>query len=682
MPVYDVTQAPYNADPTGVSDATAAIQAAVDDSQDGTGGTVPLGGEVLIPAGDFLMNGASSGDFYNGVAMNNGILIPEVAGGATSDPKPGSIKIRGQGKSTRLIFNNDNMIMFRNSTMYTDIEDLTIVGSTVMDPTNVDWTKNQIGMSFSPTDFQDFSSGWNLSWNTARNIAMHNLRIGLHFMSGGAFASDIYRSRFFNFTMRECGVGLYLQTNPNKSITMTAVATDDFSVGDEIQGGTSGALATINKITGSSPTYTFFYQLYDNDTNFTTAAETITNNTATGSATKNTSAPAKGDPPGNNRHTFNSFDINSVHIGYLNETGDTNSFQHLEINNTRNDGPQVALVPDTIPTAIVMHSNDPNNSNLSNVGNTFINLPFELNVRNIYMKGLVSRNDFYGTPTGGTVQTSYSAAGGESIGDTTIIVDTALVSVDATGVIRLIDVSDGDKIYPIRYSSQTGFTFTLANIDVAAADAGTNTTTVVESAAFGSVQYGDLVLNKTRSNAVSYVTEVVDSSTLKIWPPIVGQTTGDAIEINAVPIAIDTADVVDYTDGSRHPKFEDVFPKSGSSFNIILGGGSFVIPSKDDFFLTTNHWTSKAIPDGNMAFIYDTEELKVKKGDGDYGVLQTGVAATGESKFDSGTTAARDLLSPSDGWTWHDTTTGEDQIFHTATGWKKILRVDGNQECS
>ena len=86
-------------------------------------------------------------------------------------------------------------------------------------------------------------------------------------------------------------------TTGYKSITTTAVATDDFSVGDEIEGGTSGARAIITAITGSSPTYTFHYFLIgDPLTDFQTAAETITNNDATGSATKDGNIPTDQGP--------------------------------------------------------------------------------------------------------------------------------------------------------------------------------------------------------------------------------------------------------------------------------------------------------------------------------------------------------------------------------------------------
>ena len=49
--------------------------------------------------------------------------------------------------------------------------------------------------------------------------------------------------------------------------------------------------------------------------------------------------------------------------------------------------------------------------------------------------------------------------------------------------------------------------FTLSNVIIAAADAAT-TTTIQESGAFTNALRGDLVINHTRSEAISYVIEV------------------------------------------------------------------------------------------------------------------------------------------------------------------------------
>ena len=82
-----------------------------------------------------------------------------------------------------------------------------------------------------------------------------------------------------------------------KSITTTAVGTDDFAVGDEIQDSVSGARGILTLIAGSSPTYTFHYYLIgDPQVLFDSTASTITNNDATGSATKDANPPANQGP--------------------------------------------------------------------------------------------------------------------------------------------------------------------------------------------------------------------------------------------------------------------------------------------------------------------------------------------------------------------------------------------------
>lgn len=155
------------------------------------------------------------------------------------------------------------------------------------------------------------------------------------------------------------------------------------------------------------------------------------------------------------------------------------------------------------------------------------------------------------TGSGGSVdKTEYSATGGEAIGATTLTVD-GTIAADVTGKtlgqsLVLVDVSDSNREYVLRFSSYAAATgvVTLANVDIVAADSGTTTTHITETGAFTGAKVGDLVLNKTRSNAVSYVSEVVDANNVNIDPPITGQTTGDAIELNAIPVTVNTADNV------------------------------------------------------------------------------------------------------------------------------------------
>ncbi len=108
------------------------------------------------------------------------------------------------------------------------------------------------------------------------------------------------------------------------------------------------------------------------------------------------------------------------------------------------------------------------------------------------------------------------------------------------GVIRLVDTSASAE-YRIRFTSWSSSTFTLASSTIASADSGTNTTTIVESGAFASSKVGDLVVNVTRGNAVSYITVITDNNTVTISPAITGQTTADEIRLNVLPVATTTS---------------------------------------------------------------------------------------------------------------------------------------------
>jgi hypothetical protein len=152
---------------------------------------------------------------------------------------------------------------------------------------------------------------------------------------------------------------------------------------------------------------------------------------------------------------------------------------------------------------------------------------------------------------GDTNKTEYSATGGEAVGDATLTVDGSIAAdvpnKDNGGTLVLVDVSDDNQEYYIRFSSFVAATgvVTLANT-VVTAEAGTDTDTIVDTGVFtaAAVKVGDLVLNKSRSDAVSYISARTDDNTIQINPPITGQTTADNIEINAVPVIVNTADNV------------------------------------------------------------------------------------------------------------------------------------------
>lgn len=465
-------------------------------------------------------------------------------------------------------------------------------------------------------------------------------------------------------------------TTGYRSITTTAVGVDDFSVGDEIEGATSGARGILTLIAGSSPTYTFHYYIIgDPQTDFQTAAETITNNDATGSATKDGIAPANQGPAlatwfTNNAfpavtHANTTFDIDddgtaegygytlncnsnpltevyewTQHVGRNGETGTTNTDgiegeQYVgptvylaytgAVTGTISEGSDVTQETSGATGIVVSHDTTLNQILLRDtrgtfathatletltdndtggtveidsaaVGfNAFTDAPLgrlaggrwfgprgellsnwlsadENNFQLIDSAGIertrpiaisLSASNLVGTDettatddyvvahrltglAGAIDKTEYSAVGGEAIGATTIVVDGSITA-DTAGksagaVLNIRDASDNNQHYRVRFASWDTSTFTLANIDIVAADAGTNTTTIVEAGAFATAKRGDLVLNKTRSNAISYVTTVDSANQVTISPAITGQTTADAIELNAVPVALNTAD--------------------------------------------------------------------------------------------------------------------------------------------
>ena len=150
---------------------------------------------------------------------------------------------------------------------------------------------------------------------------------------------------------------------------------------------------------------------------------------------------------------------------------------------------------------------------------------------------------------GGNInKTEYSAAGGETPGDSTLDVSGS-VTVDtpgktAGGRLVLIDASENNAEYILRYSSWSGSQFILANF-ADTAEAGTNSTTIVAVGAFSSSEVGDLIYNVTRDE-VSYISEVTSNDEVQLDPnyPIVGQTTGDSFEVNAVPITVTSSDYI------------------------------------------------------------------------------------------------------------------------------------------
>jgi hypothetical protein len=150
----------------------------------------------------------------------------------------------------------------------------------------------------------------------------------------------------------------------------------------------------------------------------------------------------------------------------------------------------------------------------------------------------------------GEIQKDRYSATVQSAGATTVVIDTGGgITYDepgktSGGVLRIVDIS-GFTEYRLRYASWDSSTFTLDNIEVTAT-AGTDTTTIFSTGNLGSVVVGDLVYNNGNGHdGVSYVTDISGApNSVTISPAITGQTSGDTIDFNAIPINTATDDTI------------------------------------------------------------------------------------------------------------------------------------------
>lgn len=146
-------------------------------------------------------------------------------------------------------------------------------------------------------------------------------------------------------------------------------------------------------------------------------------------------------------------------------------------------------------------------------------------------------------------KTEYSAAGGETTGGNSLVVDTGITA-DTAGKtagawLNIRDASDNNQHYIIRFASWATSTFTFAEFASFVSTATTNTTQITYATGGfdGAVKRGDLVWNSTRS-LHSYVTSVDSDTQLTISPAITGQVSTDNIAINVLPVAVNAADDV------------------------------------------------------------------------------------------------------------------------------------------
>ena len=178
----------------------------------------------------------------------------------------------------------------------------------------------------------------------------------------------------------------------------------------------------------------------------------------------------------------------------------------------------------------------------------------------------------------GDLQKDYYSATVQAIGAITVVVGEA-IRVDepgktSEGILRLVD-NNADptltKEYRLRFNTWSASTFNLFEFDATPAGAGTTTTNVNFAGVGTYAKIGDLVLNITRSNAVSYVTAIVDANNVTISPAITGQTSTDNIKLNYLPVATTTADDV-------YVPFIDSYETADGSETVTITYNDVAIP--------------------------------------------------------------------------------------------------------
>lgn len=167
------------------------------------------------------------------------------------------------------------------------------------------------------------------------------------------------------------------------------------------------------------------------------------------------------------------------------------------------------------------------------------------------------------TGSGGDINKSEYNATVQSQAATTAVMGSS-ITLDTPGkttggTLRLVDTSATTE-YRLRYSSYSSATFTLAYTEIVSADSGTNTTNITETGIGTASRVGDLVMNVTRSNAVSYVTAIVDADNVTISPAISGQTATDNIKFNCLPVATTTS-----PQDTWYVPFIDTYETTGSN---------------------------------------------------------------------------------------------------------------------
>lgn len=175
----------------------------------------------------------------------------------------------------------------------------------------------------------------------------------------------------------------------------------------------------------------------------------------------------------------------------------------------------------------------------------------------------------------------YPKSSTSSIGDSTIAVDASIHKSTPGkikgGKIRIKVGTSSQAVltgqpesFSVRFNSWTNtknsHVFNLAFLRINAQE-GTTSNIITSTSSFKNLKVGDLVLNLTRSNSVSYILGITSDNRISISPSITGQTDGDDIRFNAVPLnwinVIPDGDKI-YIDDPKGPELRKIPPTAKS----------------------------------------------------------------------------------------------------------------------
>jgi hypothetical protein len=184
----------YGADPSGATNCQAACQAAIDACRAAGGGT------VYFPEGQYLLTGVSSPD-----SILNGLLVPYVSANGTT----GRIILQGDGRSTVLLANSNNMYVVRFSDSHGGVRDLSI---------NANTKTGVIGLGCVPENTTQTTSLVFQTFNIFSGLYIIGCDEGVTYRCGpdvGGADSGCWYNLLENTHIYFCKRGIWLQDGPN-----------------------------------------------------------------------------------------------------------------------------------------------------------------------------------------------------------------------------------------------------------------------------------------------------------------------------------------------------------------------------------------------------------------------------------------------------------------------------------